>query len=116
MRFKTGRSTGRRIGFGRAGREATRNGYITRIRKAADSNWSLDIPKVPGCAAAGMDLNEAVAGHHQLMAEENEARRKPRRLEAVADDPENRDAVALLLSTPLAGPDARHEFNDRTAS
>ena len=84
------------------------NSYVALIRKARDSDYSVDFPDVPGCVTAGKDLDEAVAfarealaGHLQLLAEEGEALPEASSLEAVMDDPENRDAVAALVPAPM---------------
>jgi predicted RNase H-like HicB family nuclease len=82
--------------------------YVALIRKASDSDYSVDFPDVPGCVTAGKDLDEALAfarealaGHLQLLAEEGEALPEASSLEAVMDDPENRDAVAALVPAPM---------------
>ncbi len=82
--------------------------YVALIRKASDSDYSVDFPDVPGCVTAGKDLDEAVAfarealaGHLQLLAEEGEALPEASNLEAVMADPENRDAVAALVPAPM---------------
>ena len=84
------------------------NSYVALIRKAADSDYSVDFPDVPGCGTAGKDLDEAMAfarealaGHLQLLAEDGEALPEASSLEAVMADPENRDAVAALVPAPM---------------
>ncbi len=84
------------------------NSYVALIRKAADSDYSVDFPDVPGCGTAGKDLDEAMAfarealaGHLQLLAEGGEALPEASSLEAVMADPENRDAVAALVPAPM---------------
>ncbi len=84
------------------------NTYVALIRKASDSDYSVDFPDVPGCVTAGRDLDEALAfarealaGHLQLLAEEGEALPEASNLEAVMADPENRDAVAALVPAPM---------------
>ena len=82
--------------------------YVALIRKAPDSDYSVDFPDVPGCVTAGRDLDEALAfarealaGHLQLLAEDGEALPEASSLEAVMADPENRDAVAALVPAPM---------------
>ena len=84
------------------------NTYVALIRKASDSDYSVDFPDVPGCVTAGRDLDEALAfarealaGHLQLLAEDGEALPEASSLEAVMADPENRDAVAALVPAPM---------------
>ncbi len=84
------------------------NSYVALIRKAADSDYSVDFPDVPGCGTAGKDLDEAMAfarealaGHLRRLAEQGEALPEPSSLEAVMADPENRDAVAALVPAPM---------------
>lgn len=81
--------------------------YVALIRKAADSDYSVDFPDLPGCVTAGRDLDEALAfarealaGHLRILTEEGEPRPEPSGLEAVMADPENRDAVAALVPAP----------------
>ena len=58
--------------------------YVALIRKASDSDYSVDFPDVPGCVTAGKDLDEALAfarealaGHLQLLAEDGGACPRP---------------------------------------
>ena len=97
------------------------NSYLALIREAADSDYSVDFPDVPGCATAGEDLDEALAsarealaGHLRLLADQGEALPEPSSLEAVMAEPDNRDAVAVFLTMPLASPGARDGNNERT--
>ncbi len=69
------------------------NSYLALIREAADSDYSVDFPDVPGCATAGEDLDEALAGHLRRLAEQGEALPEASSLEAVMAEPDNRDAV-----------------------
>lgn len=82
--------------------------YVALIRKASDSDYSVDFPDVPGCVTAGKDLDEALAfarealaGHLRLLAEEGEPLPQASRLEAVMSDSKNRDAVAALVPAPM---------------
>ncbi len=81
--------------------------YLALIRKAPDSDYSVDFPDLPGCVTAGRDLDEALAfarealaGHLSLLAEDGEPRPEPSSLESVMANPENRDAVAALVPAP----------------
>ena len=83
------------------------NSYVALIRKAADSDYSVDFPDVPGCVTAGKDLDEALAfarealaGHLQLLAEGGDALPEASSLEAVMAKKANRDAVAALVPAP----------------
>jgi len=83
-------------------------GYVAVIRKAGDSDYSVDFPDVPGCVTACKDLDEALAfarealaGHLQLLAEGGEALPEASSLEAVMADRTNRNAVAALVSARL---------------
>ncbi len=82
--------------------------YVALIRKASDSDYSVDFPDVPGCVTAGKDLDEALAfarealaGHLRLLAEKGEPLPQASRLEAVMAESENRDAVAALVPAPM---------------
>ena len=82
--------------------------YVALIRKASDSDYSVDFPDVPGCVTAGKDLDEALAfarealaGHLQLLAEGGEALPEASSLEAVMADRASRNAVAALVSARL---------------
>ena len=82
--------------------------YVALIRKASDSDYSVDFPDVPGCVTAGKDLDEALAfarealaGHLRLLAEEGESLPQASSLEEVMADSENRDAVAALVPAPM---------------
>lgn len=83
------------------------NSYVALIRKASDSDYSVDFPDVPGCVTAGKDLDEALAfarealaGHLQLLAEDGEALPEASSIEAVMAKKANRDAVVALVPAP----------------
>ncbi len=99
----------------------TSNRYVALIRKAADSDYSVDFPDVPGCVTAGKDLDEALAfarealaGHLQLLAEGGKAWPEARSIEAVMAKTANLDALATLVPAPLATPTGRNPNNERT--
>jgi len=79
--------------------------YIGLIHKEADSDYGVSFPDFPGCVTAGVDLDEAralaqeaLSFHIEGMVEDGDAIPEPSSLEAVMSDPENRDAVAVLVS------------------
>ena len=82
--------------------------YIALLRKDPSSDYGVDFPDLPGCITAGRTLDEArkmaveaLALHLQGMAEDKEPIPAPSLLEAVMDDPHNRDAVAFLVDAPV---------------
>jgi predicted RNase H-like HicB family nuclease len=83
--------------------------FIGLIHKDPDSDYGVSFPDFPGVATAGTDLDdarrmaeEALAFHVEGMIEDGEAIPEPSSLEAIMSDPENSDAVAVLI--PLRGP------------
>ena len=83
--------------------------YIALIRKDPASDYGVDFPDFPGCVTSGTDLDdarrmaaEALALHIAGMVEDGELVPDPSSLEAVMDDPHNRDAVAILVDAPAA--------------
>ena len=82
--------------------------YIALLRKDPHSDYGVDFPDLPGCVTAGRTLDEArkmaveaLALHLEGMAEDKEPIPAPSLLEAVMDDPHNRDAVAFLVDAPV---------------
>ena len=82
--------------------------FVALIRKDPDSDYGVNFPDVPGCFTAGRDLDEALAfarealaGHLAVLAEDGDPLPVARPLEAVMEDPENRDAVAALVPAPM---------------
>lgn len=78
--------------------------YIALIRKEDDSDYGVSFPDLPGCVTAGATLDEARAFadealtlHLEGLAEDGEAAPEPSTLEAIMDDPTNRDGVAILV-------------------
>lgn len=85
--------------------------YIAIIHKDPDSDFGVSFPDFPGCISAGSDLDEAhrmgaeaLAMHVEGMVEDGEAVPEPSGLEAVMNDPNNRDGVAVLIALPDAQP------------
>jgi predicted RNase H-like HicB family nuclease len=78
--------------------------YIALIHKDGDSDYGVSFPDFPGCVSAGATLDEArlmgaeaLALHVEGMSEDGEAVPDPSSLEAVMQNPENRDGVAILI-------------------
>lgn len=92
--------------------------YIALMRKSAESDYSVDFPDFPGCITAGQDLDEArrfaeeaLTGHIEVLVEEGEIIPEPSSLETIMADPENRDAVVLVVSVPpIKGKTVRVNF------
>ena len=81
--------------------------YIALIRKKRNTAFGVDFPDFPGCISAGDTLDEALRNarealglHVEGMSEDGERIPEPRSLEAVLEDPENRDAVPCLVQLP----------------
>ncbi len=82
--------------------------YIALIHKDAESDYGVSFPDFPGCITAGVTLDEARAMavealglHIEGLIEDGEAVPEPSSLEAVMQDPENRDGVAILVSAAI---------------
>ncbi|HWU63038.1 MAG TPA: type II toxin-antitoxin system HicB family antitoxin [Ensifer sp.] len=78
--------------------------YIGLIHKDADSDYGVSFPDFPGVVTAGPDLDdaramaqEALALHVDGLIEDGEAIPEPSTLEAIMSNPENKDAVAVLI-------------------
>ncbi|MFA7413258.1 MAG: type II toxin-antitoxin system HicB family antitoxin [Rhizobium sp.] len=78
--------------------------YIGLIHKDVDSDFGVSFPDFPGVVTAGTDLDdarrmagEALALHVEGMIEDGEAVPEPSSLESIMSNPENRDAVAVLI-------------------
>ncbi len=83
--------------------------FIALIHKDSDSDYGVSFPDLPGCISAGAALDEAramaqeaLALHVEGMLADGEAVPEPASLEAIMQDPENRDGVAILV--PLDEP------------
>ena len=81
--------------------------YIGLLRTDADSDFSGDFPDFPGCVTAGDTLDvarlraaEALRFHIDGMQEDGDIIPAPSDLETVMRDPDNRDAVAVLVDVP----------------
>jgi predicted RNase H-like HicB family nuclease len=83
--------------------------YIALIHKAADSDYGVSFPDLPGVITAGITLDEAramaaeaLAFHLEGLAEDSEAVPEPSTLEEIMAIAENKDAVAVLIDAPDA--------------
>lgn len=79
--------------------------YIGLIHKDAESDYGVSFPDFPGVITAGIDLDEArrmaeeaLNFHVEGMIEDGEALPEPSSLEAIMQDPDNRDGVAVLVA------------------
>jgi predicted RNase H-like HicB family nuclease len=82
--------------------------YLALLRKEPSSDFGVDFPDFPGCVTAGTSLEEArrmaaeaLELHIEGMLEDNEPIPEPTSLDAVMDDPGNRDAVGFLVEVPV---------------
>jgi predicted RNase H-like HicB family nuclease len=87
--------------------------YIGLIHKDADSDFGVSFPDFPGVVTAGTNLDdaramaeEALALHIDGLAEDGEAIPEPSSLEEVMSDPDDRGAVAILVSVKTEQPKA----------
>jgi predicted RNase H-like HicB family nuclease len=72
--------------------------YIALLRKETDSDFGVNFPDFPGCVTAGKSLDEArrmaveaLDLHIRGMVEDGDPIPEPSTLDAVMDDPDNRD-------------------------
>ena len=79
--------------------------YIALIHKEADSDFGVSFPDFPGVVTAGRDLDdarrlaeEALSLHVEGLLEDGAAIPEPASLDAVMEDPDNSDGVAILVS------------------
>jgi predicted RNase H-like HicB family nuclease len=82
--------------------------YIALMRKDPDSHFGVDFPDFPGCVTAAATMQdarraavEALALHVAGMVEDGEVIPAPSTLDEIMADPENRDAVAVLIDAPM---------------
>ena len=78
--------------------------YIAYLHKDRDSDFGVSFPDFPGCITAGKTLEEAhgmaaeaLALHIAGMVEDGEGLPAPSTLDALANDPAMKDAVAFLV-------------------
>jgi predicted RNase H-like HicB family nuclease len=79
-------------------------GYIALIDKQLNSDYGVVFPDFPGCVTAGTTFEdaremakEALALHLEGMEEIPE----PSSFETIMADPDNRDAIVMLVEVPL---------------
>ena len=85
--------------------------YIGLIHKQADSDYGVSFPDFPGVVTAGTSLDdarsmaeEALTLHVEGLLEDKEAIPEPSSLDEVMSDPDNRDAVAILVAVKTEAP------------
>lgn len=78
--------------------------YIAYLHKDRNSDFGVSFPDFPGCITAGKTLEEAhrmaaeaLALHIAGMVEDGEAIPEPSTLDAMAEDPARKEAVAFLV-------------------
>lgn len=83
------------------------NAYIALIHKELESDFGVSLPDLPGCVTAGATLEaarilaaEALALHLEGLADGGETVPPATTFEAIMADPENRDALAVLVEVP----------------
>jgi len=85
--------------------------YIGLIHKEAASDFGVSFPDFQGVATAGTSLEdaramaeEALALHVEGLIEDSEAIPEPSTLDEIMADPNNRDAVAILVGVKTVAP------------
>lgn len=85
--------------------------YIALVRKAPDTDYSVDFPDFPGCITAGVTLdeavrmaNEALQIHVRGMLEDGDPMPAPSSVEAVMADPENLEDLVLTFLVQVNEP------------
>ena len=83
--------------------------YIAYLHKDRKSDFGVSFPDFPGCVTAGKTLEEArrmavqaLSLHIEGMMEDGDAIPEPSTLDAVANDPAMKGAVAFLVNTDIA--------------
>lgn len=87
--------------------------YIGLIRREEGSDYGVSFPDFDGVITAGISLDdvramaeEALALHIEGLATDGEAIPKPSSLDTIMANPDNRDAVAVLITVGSAAPKA----------
>jgi predicted RNase H-like HicB family nuclease len=82
--------------------------FIGLIRKELSSDYGVSFPDFPGIATAGTSLDdaramaeEALVFHIEGLMADGEAIPSPSSLEEIMSDPDNRDAVAILVPSKV---------------
>lgn len=83
--------------------------YIAYLRKDRKSDFGVSFPDFPGCVTAGKTLDEArklaveaLSLHIDGMMEDGDAIPEPSILDALANDPAMKGAVAFLVHIDIA--------------
>jgi len=83
--------------------------YIAYLHKDRKSDFGVSFPDFPGCVTAGKTLDEArrmaveaLSLHIKGMMEDGEAIPEPSTLDALANDPAMKAAVAFLVNVDVA--------------
>src|ERR1035437_2744060 len=83
--------------------------YIAYLHKDRKSDYGVSFPDFPGCVTAGKTLDEArrmaveaLSLHIEGMMEDGEAIPEPSTLDALANDPAMKGAVAFLVNVDIA--------------
>src|SRR5262245_19734977 len=89
--------------------------YIALLRKDPDSDYGVEFPDFPGCVSAGQDMEEArmmaeeaLELHIEGMIADGDRLPRPSELEEIMEEPENREAVALLVTVPEPSTETVH--------
>jgi predicted RNase H-like HicB family nuclease len=84
--------------------------YIGLLRKDPDSDFGVDFPDFPGCITAGSTREEtrhmaaeALEFHIEGMLEEGLPIPPPSALDAIMADPENAEAIPVVVAVPDRG-------------
>ncbi len=92
--------------------------YIALLSKDRDSDYGVDFPDFPGCVTAGTNPEEArelaleaLCMHIEGMIEDGEPIPAPSPIEKVRSDPENSDAIDILVVS--VSDDLIHRGEDR---
>ncbi|MGE5271176.1 MAG: type II toxin-antitoxin system HicB family antitoxin [Thiohalocapsa sp.] len=79
--------------------------YIGLIHKDAETDYGVSFPDFPGVITAAATLDaartlaeEALSFHFEGMIEDGEPTPEPSSLETIMADPENRNAIAVLVA------------------
>jgi len=80
--------------------------YIGLLHKDADSDFGVSFPDFPGVVTAGTTLDgahamaeEALSFHLEGLMEDGAPIPEPSTLEQIMSDPNNRDGVAIIVSS-----------------
>ncbi|HWZ43456.1 MAG TPA: type II toxin-antitoxin system HicB family antitoxin [Candidatus Saccharimonadales bacterium] len=83
--------------------------YIAYLHKERKSDYGVSFPDFPGCVTAGKTLDqarrmavEALSLHIEGMMEDGEALPDASTLDALANDPDMKGAVAFLVNVDVA--------------